>query len=647
MKPVTTRIFLTFFLTLVTFFAFSPGAQAAVYTVTNTFDSGAGSLREAISEANRTPAADDTITFSIPAGSAGCASGGVCTITLTGGELLISSIAAGGKLTIVNSSGADKLLISGNNQSRVFFVSRGAELTLDGVTVTEGNGIGNGESLPILTGGGGIYVNTFSTLKLYNSAVKNNSLEEFYQPGSGIYNRQGTVELRNSTVSFNSANGPGAGIYNRGILTVSNSAICDNTIGNISTEGAGIFNGFEAAATITDSTICRNLLFSGSGGGISNTEGNLTVMNSTLNDNGMTAGGSGGGIYNFMGNVTLRNTTVSGNRASRGGAIYNVQANNEMGRRTQNRLNLIGATITGNTAFGSWNPCQYYESRCATVGGVFNGTYEGPYTPEMLGMTVYLQNTIIAGNRAIRVLYPSDEIMPNPNANPDFVGFVSPESSYNLIGIGRVTPEDPLLERVTNGINGIANGTNNNQIGTQAAPLDARLAPLAQNGGSTWTHALLPDSPAIDRGSASGLLTDQRGFSRTVKTANYPNASDGTDIGAFETGLPDSDFDGVPDAADNCPLATNFNQTDNDGDKIGDVCDPDDDNDGVPDAADNAPLVPNADQLDFDQDGIADVLDPLIGPVKNTEQCKNGGWTRFNFPRRFNNQGDCFQSLTP
>jgi hypothetical protein len=328
-----------------------------------------------------------------------------------------------------------------------------------------------------------------------------------------------------------------------------------------------------------------------------------------------------------------------------------LQPSNEIGRRTQRRLNLIGVTITGNTATaGNWQACSYYTDLCSAAGGVYNGTHQGGiYSPEMLGMTVYMQNTIIAGNRAMRFANTSGEweLEPNPNGNPDYIGFVSPESSYNIIGVGRVTPLAPLEERVPNGINGITNGTNGNQIGTQTNPLDARLAPLSNNGGPTLTHALLPNSPAIDRGSSFGLLKDQRGFMRTANLANYPNAADGTDIGSFEIGLPDGDFDGVPDVTDNCVLTANADQADNDHDGTGNVCDPDDDNDGVPDVSDNAPNVPNADQADFDLDGIPDVLDTHIGPPKNREQCMNNGWTRFNFPRRFNNQGDCLQTIFP
>jgi hypothetical protein len=76
----------------------------------------------------------------------------------------------------------------------------------------------------------------------------------------------------------------------------------------------------------------------------------------------------------------------------------------------------------------------------------------------------------------------------------------------------------------------------NDLVGTVDAPLGANLGPLQDNGGLTFTMALLPGSPAIDQGISEGLSTDQRGMPRTADQPNLDNASggDGTDIGAFE-----------------------------------------------------------------------------------------------------------------
>lgn len=85
---------------------------------------------------------------------------------------------------------------------------------------------------------------------------------------------------------------------------------------------------------------------------------------------------------------------------------------------------------------------------------------------------------------------------------------------------------------------------------------------------------------------------------------------------------------------------------DTDGDGRADCVDPDDDNDNVPDTRDNCPLVANPNQADFDRDGRGDACDPQTGPPRDKEQCKNGGWMRFDFPRTFKNEGDCIQFVS-
>lgn len=71
----------------------------------------------------------------------------------------------------------------------------------------------------------------------------------------------------------------------------------------------------------------------------------------------------------------------------------------------------------------------------------------------------------------------------------------------------------------------------------------------------------------------------------------------------------DVDNDGVLDVSDNCPLVSNADQADHDGDGFGDVCDDDNDNDGILNTIDNCPLVANTDQQDIDGDGVGDACD--------------------------------------
>jgi hypothetical protein len=67
----------------------------------------------------------------------------------------------------------------------------------------------------------------------------------------------------------------------------------------------------------------------------------------------------------------------------------------------------------------------------------------------------------------------------------------------------------------------------------------------------------------------------------------------------------------------------------------------DDDNDSVGNGSDNCPINANPNQEDTDGDGIGDACDDSTKPTTK-DQCKNGGWKRFNDPA-FKNQGDCIQ----
>ncbi|HEX8287248.1 MAG TPA: choice-of-anchor Q domain-containing protein, partial [Pyrinomonadaceae bacterium] len=194
--------------------------------VTNTNNDGTGSLRAAIMAAN-TNTDYDAITFDIPATDTGCASG-VCTITLTSGELGVN-----GAALIYNAANANRLLISGNNQSRVFNVASSANVTLNGVTVTNGRDTG--------FGGGGIRSDNGANLNIINSTISDNSAP--FSSGGGILSFSSNVTITNSTISGNSASSSVSGNGGGGIgLNSSNATITNSTIYNNSTQfrGGGI-----------------------------------------------------------------------------------------------------------------------------------------------------------------------------------------------------------------------------------------------------------------------------------------------------------------------------------------------------------------------------------------------------------------------
>jgi hypothetical protein len=86
----------------------------------------------------------------------------------------------------------------------------------------------------------------------------------------------------------------------------------------------------------------------------------------------------------------------------------------------------------------------------------------------------------------------------------------------------------------------------------------------------------------------------------------------------------DTDDDTILDGSDNCPLVSNVDQDNWDGDTLGDVCDADIDNDGVPSASDDCEytelgVVVNAEGCAIEQ------LVPCEGPAGDTTEWKNHG----------------------
>ncbi len=210
------------------------------------------------------------------------------------------------------------------------------------------------------------------------------------------------------------------------------------------------------------------------GGGIYTEPGNTLILNNcTLSHNVATNNGNGGGIAAY-GTVLATNCTFSGNQASTSGGLFNYGAT----------LILRNCTVGSNSA-------------------VF---YGGVYTDAVAGTTTIVGSTIISGNSASVIA--------------DVQGAFTSQG-YNLIG-------------KTNGSSGF--GFNHDKVGSYAAPLDPLLGPLTDNGGPTFTHALLNGSPARDQGKSLGVATDQRGRLRPYDFAGIANATggDGSDIGAFE-----------------------------------------------------------------------------------------------------------------
>jgi len=299
--------------------------------VTNTNDSGEGSLRQALIHAAANPGAD-TITFT------GTTFTNATPDTITLASELTYFSNAGNDVTI-QAPGNASLTVSGNNASRVFNFNSASEITIDGLAIADGSVMGRG---------GGIFNESTGTVNITNSTLSSNSTIGAGDGGGISNNSTGTVNITNSTLSSNSisGSGDGGGISNNftGTVNITNSTLSSNstTVGN----AGGINNNSTGTVNITNSTLSSNSTSGGGfGGGISNNStGTVNITNSTLSSNSTSGGSFGGGISNnSTGTVNVTNTIIAGNTGPSNPDVF--------GTFISNNRNVIGDT-TGSNGFG-------------------------------------------------------------------------------------------------------------------------------------------------------------------------------------------------------------------------------------------------------------------------------------------------------
>jgi CSLREA domain-containing protein len=468
----------------------SPSTPEGTILVTTLKDElnndGICSLREAIQAAN-----DNTDVDACPAGDA------VFTDTITfdvAGIITVTSqlsVTAGGPLVI---DGGNVITTTGGGTARVWWVDTDGKLTLGHLAMV------NGESIK----GGSLY-NNKGTVAIASASFSGNQGEQ----GGAIFN-DGTMDINDTDFIENYASAVGGSILNYGKMIISNSSFVRNT--SVYGGGAIIHDTYSYTLTITNCTFSSNI--SDGGGGIRGI-GPLMIAHSTFSGNdggggggGIGAndaiiidstfsgnvGGYGGGIsggYNGGHNISIINTTISGNSAIRGGGFYN-----------DGYTTIINSTISGNSASerGGGIDTAYFSHPSTLV--ITNSTISSNTAPAGAGIA-NLGNTTL-----------SNSIIAN-----------RPSGSDCQVNSGTITDAGHNID--SDGSCGLdpAKGSKPNT--------DPLLGPLQDNGGPTWTHALLTGSPAIDAGdNAQCPGTDQRGEPRPVDGNN-----DGVvtcDIGSFE-----------------------------------------------------------------------------------------------------------------
>ncbi len=342
----------------------STTASANTTLVVSTLaDSGAGSLRQAMLDAN-SAAGVDTITF---------------TAGLTGTINVLSDLPWLDGGIDLQGPGASVITINGGwaendaNLGHSLFVlddidvAEGAS-TISGVTITGGNANFCDNGCEGYDGSGGALRKDHGNADLtIADVVITGNYAELDGGAVSLFITDGTVTIRDSVISNNVAGDGGGGLYSDGDAALSLNLIDVEITGNTASDGGGLYLS-DTDTSISDSTLNGNTAYTGDAGGITSYGGSLTISNSSISGN--TAGDDGGGLWLSGGPFTIVNSTISDNTAgSDGGGLY---LNDSYYSST-----ISNTTIDGNAAGGDGGGISFEDGTFAIVNSTISGNTAG------------------------------------------------------------------------------------------------------------------------------------------------------------------------------------------------------------------------------------------------------------------------------
>lgn len=307
--------------------ALSSQLWAATFSVTTTADSGAGSLRQAITDANASAGADEIVFDGV-----------------SGMISLTSALPSVIQSLTINGPGAEILTIDGGQHESIFILDSATNnqiYEVSGLTLTNGRGS---------DGAGAVYSAAGETTTISRCVITGN-FGDGKGHGGAIASENGLLTIIDSTVTDNETVASGGGIEIYGVTSpkglILNSTISGNRALNNEDGFGGGINCGDCELTIVNSTVSENEA-AVSGGGISNF-GSVTLLNVTMTGNTADADAvpnpfdgidDGGGIYNDGGaTVSLKNSILAGNSDSGG------EAPDCAGGLSSQDFNLIGSTV--------------------------------------------------------------------------------------------------------------------------------------------------------------------------------------------------------------------------------------------------------------------------------------------------------------
>jgi CSLREA domain-containing protein len=346
-------------------------------------------------------------------------------------------------------------------------------------------------TITLQPGLGGLAINDSTTITGPGArllAVSGGNATRIFSFGSGTTCAVSGLTIMNGSVTSTVAKG--AGISNQGTLTVTDCTISGNSVQGTaavlvgsggSGQGGAVYN--SGVLTLSHCTLSGNRAGGGNGAAAG------------LSNAGAGGGGNGGAIFNDTGgtlaltNCTLNGNTGTGGNGGNGGGSRPAGANGGAGRGgifNQGAMMVTACTVSGNTGTGGFGGSGSPNGAQGSGSGGLTNTG-----------TAVVGDTISAANSG-------------NNGGADVDGAFN-SNSYNLIGSGTHST-------------GFSNGTNHDQVGSDASPINPHLQALQNNGGPTDTMALFSISLAVNNGDPNAPTQDQRYYLRS----GLP------DIGAFE-----------------------------------------------------------------------------------------------------------------
>ena len=415
-------------------------------------------------------------------------------------EMQLGEFAIRNDISVIG-PGDDLLVIDAFEQSRIFNIFGGnTTVDLTGMALEAGRAADSQ--------GGGIYNRGLLTLS--DVTLSENLAQGSGAHGGGIYST-GTLSLAGVTLHANEADGHGGGIYSSGPLTISQSTITDNAAKG---SGGGVF--MKGTLTLSDSTLSGNSA-DGDGGGLYLYSGALTLTDTQFAEN--SAGGSGGGVYGRSGSLNLKNVTFDTNSAgAHGGAISNsgtstvndseFSGNSAGGRggavNNQGSISLTNVNATRNSAQyggGIYNGGTLTLTNSMVTQSYASNKAGGIYSH---GATT-LYNTTIAGNKSQNAGAGIHRTGGNLKLHNTIVARNTLNNGVmsDVQGAVHGNSEANLIGIAT-GTTGISDGSKQNQLGTFDFPINPMFVRDAN-----WSDSIPGDfrlqssSDAVDSGDIS------------------------------------------------------------------------------------------------------------------------------------------------